>query len=105
MGANALYRGEVVAVVDNVPSAKACCRECTARNVAAGRRVCTVFNYCSGDQQGGCSYSSQRQDGSDVKLAQGQCELLESFVPAPCTLPMLSCGVGRSQCAGWAKSK
>ena len=61
-----------MATVDGVPSAKDCCRECTARNVAAGRRECTVFNFCG--QAGGCNYTHQQDESKSVVLQQGQCE-------------------------------
>ncbi|KAI7838770.1 hypothetical protein COHA_007387 [Chlorella ohadii] len=72
VGANALYRGDVVATLDGVPSPQACCRECTAFNIKAGRRVCTVFNYCG--QRDGCLYAG-KQRGQNVTLALRQCEL------------------------------
>lgn len=72
IGANSVYRGDIVATVDGVPSAEACGRECTAHNVKAGSRQCTVFNYC--DQPGGCTYVGKWQEEVNVTLAQGQCE-------------------------------
>jgi hypothetical protein len=73
IGSNFLYHGDIVATLDGVPSAKACCRECTKHNEAAGRRNCTVFNYCG--RAGGCSYTHQQDDTKSVTLQQGQCQL------------------------------
>jgi len=63
-----------VGVENDVPSTQDCCRACTALNVNATRRVCTVFNYCS--QPGGCVYKHKQDDSKSVELEQGQCELI-----------------------------
>ena len=76
IGSNVLFHGDIVATVDGVPSAKDCCRECTARNVEAGRRECTVFNFCG--QAGGCNYTHQQDESKSVVLQQGQCEYTRS---------------------------
>lgn len=81
MGQGFLYHGDIVGVEDGVPSAQDCCRLCTALNVNATQRVCTVFNYCS--QPGGCYYKNQQADGESVELEQGQCELLSVWQVFP----------------------
>lgn len=88
-------------VKDNVPSAAACCRECTALNVNATSRVCTLFNYCS--QPGGCSYTHQQNTNMSVALQQGQCELaaaLSSCWPA-CRACLLASWGRRFFLAAW----
>lgn len=88
VGTNALYRGDVVATLDGVPSPQACCRQCTAFNMKAGRRVCTVFNYCN--QRDGCLYVG-KQRGQNVTLAHRQCEL-GSTLHLACTRCLLHDG-------------
>ena len=41
--------GDTVAVLDNVTSPEACCRECQRY---AGKQPCNVFHYC--ELEGGC---------------------------------------------------
>ena len=72
MGQGFLYHGDIVGVEDGVPSARDCCRLCSALNVNATRRVCTVFNYCS--RPGGCAYNNPRGENQSVSLQQEQCE-------------------------------
>lgn len=85
-GERFLYRGEVVGLESGVPSPQDCCRRCTEANLKAGRRNCTVWNYCG--QPGGCVWTSPQDADERVALDRGQCECRtrRRLASAGCTL-------------------
>ncbi|PSC73546.1 Serine threonine-kinase CTR1 [Micractinium conductrix] len=71
IGRHAIMDGDVVGVLDGVPSAEACCRACRAL-VNASVPTCNAFTYCN--QTEGCSYTEMDR-GQSLTLAASQCEL------------------------------
>jgi hypothetical protein len=52
VGNGSFVAGTTLAVLDSIPSAEACCRECRSRYAVPGG--CTVWNYCG--RPGGCRW-------------------------------------------------
>lgn len=69
-GDHAAYEGEVVALLERVASADACCRACAAD------AMCTVWNWCSPGKatNGTCSYEDTDLNQQQLSLAASQCE-------------------------------
>ena len=52
LGRNVVMAGKVVALLEGVASAEACCQECRLFQTSGGAAGCNVWNYC--DAPGGC---------------------------------------------------
>ena len=52
LGRNVVMAGKVVALLEGVASAEACCQECRLFQTGGGGAGCNVWNYC--DAPGGC---------------------------------------------------